>query len=186
MSSLARALGQPEAATLPGARTPPRRGRHSSAASGRRSPRRSASQRSSGPGPASRSASVSACPFPRARQPHHARARLLGARCRCVARPVVGDEDVAPREGIAQRGHRRADPLLLVAGGNEDRQPLAHASLTRSAPTAAPRVAAGRSSRSRRPRSAPSRRRRARARARGDPPRSRRCPPSTARPERTR
>ena len=131
----------------------------SDSTSGRRSPRRSASQSRSGPGSSCRSASVSAWPLPRRGEPDHAGAGRLGALGGRVARAVVGDDDRAVRELLAERLDRRADPLLLVPRRDENRQPIAepvahpcagsgrdrrqHAVVGRLADAVAPGLAAG-------------------------------------------
>ena len=68
--------------------------------SGRRSPRRSASQRSSGPGSSWRSASVQRLPLAKARKPDHPRAGSLGTLGCRVPRAVVRDHDQR-RQGTA-------------------------------------------------------------------------------------
>ena len=54
------------------------------------------------------------------RQTEDARPRFLGNARRAVPRPVVGDHDLGSRKRARQRPHRLADPLLLVARGDED------------------------------------------------------------------
>ena len=58
-----------------------------------------------------------------ARQPDDPGARRLRRRRRPVARPVVRDHHVRVGKRVPQRRHRPADPLLLVAGCDEHRQP---------------------------------------------------------------
>ena len=60
--------------------------------------------------------------FPTSREPQHHRARRLGPFSGCVARAVVGDDHRRIRELAPELADRRRDSLLLVAGGDEDRQ----------------------------------------------------------------
>ena len=58
-----------------------------------------------------------------ARKRDDARARVRRDRRRPVARAVVRDDDLRLGERLAQRRNRPTDPLLLVARGDEHRQP---------------------------------------------------------------
>ena len=98
------------------------------------------------------------------RQTDDARPRLLGHVRRAVPRAVVGDHDLRARKRARQRPHRLADPLLLVARGDEDGE-LSH----RWSSSAPERAGARRRSRSARRRSSPSAHRRGGARARAAP-----------------
>ena len=79
-------------------RTPRSRARRSESASGRRSPRRSASQRRSGPGSSCRSASVSACPLPR-------RASLITRAPASSARSAVASREPSSATTITASGN---------------------------------------------------------------------------------
>ena len=68
-------------------------------------------------------------PLAAARKPDDPRARGLGPGRRRVARAVVGDDDLGVGERLAQRRDRSADPLLLVARGDEHGEPVAHPSV---------------------------------------------------------
>ena len=57
-----------------------------------------------------------------ARQPEDACTGGFGLGGGPVARAVVGDDHLGVRKCLSQRGDRRADPLLLVARGDEDGQ----------------------------------------------------------------
>ena len=111
-------------------------------------------------------------PLASPRQPQDAGACRLGDDYRVVARPVVGDDHLRVRKPFAECGHRRADPLLLVPGSDEDGQPVSHrpgrrpgsAGGRRRARSSSPRIARGQ----RRPGAAP---------APAAPPASRRRPP---------
>ena len=59
-------------------------------------------------------------------EPDHAGAGCLGNGGRAVARAVVRDHDRRVGEACPERLDRLADPLLLVARGDEDGEPVAH------------------------------------------------------------
>ena len=126
-----RSLISERAAVFASPRPPPTRAANaaivssaSDSTSGRRSPRRSASQSRSGPGSSCRSASVSAWPLPR-------RASLITRAPASSARSAVASREPSSATTIAASGNcarsaldRPADPALLVTRRDEHREPV--------------------------------------------------------------
>ena len=126
ISARAGPLRDPEAAALPLGEARRSRGRRRRGERAQVAREVGVARAAARPGGAARSASVSAWPLPR-RGSRRTRAPAASARVgRRVARAVVGDDHLAPRETppAAPRPSRRS--ALLVARGDEDRQRLSH------------------------------------------------------------